>query len=102
MLHVLIASLRFASEHAHYCICVIIIDVFYLQSTQPVKIGTWGGNGGGRVDLSVLPRSLKSVTIRSGAAIDAIAFTYIGTDGKEHLAGPWGGGGGNPTTVHII
>jgi hypothetical protein len=70
MLRVLIASLRFASEHAHYCICVIIIDVFYLQTTQLVKIGTWGGNGGGRVDLSVLPRSLKSVTIRSGAAID--------------------------------
>ncbi|MCP8971409.1 jacalin family lectin, partial [Ectobacillus sp. SYSU M60031] len=71
------------------------------MTTQLVKIGTWGGNGGGRVDLSVLPRSLKSVTIRSGAAIDAIAFTYIGTDGKEHLAGPWGGGGGNPTTITL-
>lgn len=72
-----------------------------MQSTKLVKIGPWGGNGGGSVDISVPPNSLKNVTIRSGAAIDAIAFTYVGTDGNEHLAGPWGGGGGNPTTVHI-
>jgi hypothetical protein len=56
------------------------------MSTKLVKIGPWGGNGGGSVDISVPPNSLKNVTIRSGAAIDAIAFTYVGTDGNEHLA----------------
>uniref|UniRef100_A0A0E0PU25 Jacalin-type lectin domain-containing protein n=1 Tax=Oryza rufipogon TaxID=4529 RepID=A0A0E0PU25_ORYRU len=71
------------------------------MSTKLVKIGPWGGNGGGSVDISVPPNSLKNVTIRSGAAIDAIAFTYVGTDGNEHLAGPWGGGGGNPTTITL-
>ena len=65
-----------------------------------VKIGPWGGHGGGPADIpAVLPVNLKNVTIRSSEDfIDAIAFTYVGTDGNEHLAGPWGGGGGRATT----
>lgn len=64
-----------------------------------VKIGLWGGNGGSAQDITVKPRKLTGMTIRSGQAIDAVGFTYIGTDGQEHVVGPWGGNGGSPTTV---
>lgn len=59
---------------------------------QPVvKVGMWGGNNGNDHDLTMMPRRLVSVTIRSGEAIDSIMFSYIGEDMKEHMAGPWGG-----------
>lgn len=67
-----------------------------------VKIGQWGGNGGSAQDISVPPCKLTSVTIRSGLAIDAITFSYVGMDGLEHVVGPWGGLGGSPTTVCIV
>uniref|UniRef100_A0A0D9Y840 Jacalin-type lectin domain-containing protein n=1 Tax=Oryza glumipatula TaxID=40148 RepID=A0A0D9Y840_9ORYZ len=64
-----------------------------------VKIGLWGGNGGSAQDITVKPSKLTGMTIRSGQAIDAVGFTYIGTDGQEHVVGPWGGDGGSPTTI---
>uniref|UniRef100_A0A0E0JIA7 Jacalin-type lectin domain-containing protein n=1 Tax=Oryza punctata TaxID=4537 RepID=A0A0E0JIA7_ORYPU len=67
-----------------------------------VKIGQWGGNGGSAQDISVAPCKLTSVTIRSGQAIDAITFSYVGMDGLEHVVGPWGGPGGSPTTSKIV
>uniref|UniRef100_A0A0D3ENL3 Jacalin-type lectin domain-containing protein n=2 Tax=Oryza barthii TaxID=65489 RepID=A0A0D3ENL3_9ORYZ len=66
-----------------------------------VKIGQWGGNGGSAQDINVPPCKLASVTIRSGQAIDAITFSYVGMDGLEHVVGPWGGLGGSPTTFKI-
>uniref|UniRef100_A0ACD5W3S2 Uncharacterized protein n=1 Tax=Avena sativa TaxID=4498 RepID=A0ACD5W3S2_AVESA len=57
---------------------------------KPVMIGEWGGPGGGERNVQVTPGRLNSVTIHSGGTIDAISFTYIGTDYIEHSEGPWG------------
>uniref|UniRef100_A0ACD5TYT1 Uncharacterized protein n=1 Tax=Avena sativa TaxID=4498 RepID=A0ACD5TYT1_AVESA len=58
--------------------------------SMPVKIGAWGGPGGGERNVQVTPGRLNSVTIHSGGTIDAIYFTYVGTDYIEHSEGPWG------------
>ena len=62
-----------------------------MQRLPIVKLGMWGGNEGSYYDLDVMPRRLLTVTIRFGRAIDSIAFSYIGIDLNEHMAGPWGG-----------
>jgi hypothetical protein len=46
-----------------------------------------------------MPGRLASVTIHSGGTIDAISFTYIGTDYIEHSEGPWGRTLNTKTTV---
>jgi hypothetical protein len=63
------------------------------------KIGLWGGQGGSQQDITVPPKRLQSLTIRSGNAIDSIQFTYTDKAGQKHTAGPWGGFGGTPQTV---
>lgn len=75
-----------------------------MQSIPVVKLGMWGGSRshGKCDDLSVMPWRLLSVTIRCGDAIDSIMFSYIGTDLKEHVAGPWGGPYGDRTTYNGI
>ena len=70
-----------------------------MQSLPVVKLGMWGGNEGRYHDLSVMPRRLLTVTICCGGAIDSIAFSYIGIDLNEHMAGPWGGPYGAPRKV---
>ena len=55
-----------------------------------MKIGPWGGLGGGEKNAQVTPGRLSSITIHSGGTIDAISFTYIGTDYVQYSAGPWG------------
>ncbi|KQJ95910.1 horcolin isoform X1 [Brachypodium distachyon] len=58
--------------------------------SKPAKIGPWGGPGGDEQNVQVMPGRLASVTIHSGDTIDAISFTYIGTDYVPYSAGPWG------------
>uniref|UniRef100_A0ACD5W5B1 Uncharacterized protein n=1 Tax=Avena sativa TaxID=4498 RepID=A0ACD5W5B1_AVESA len=58
--------------------------------SMPVKIGAWGGPGGDERNMQATPGRLTSMTINSGVTIDAISFTYIGTDYIEHSEGPWG------------
>lgn len=58
------------------------------------KSGLWGGNEGGERDIKEVPRRLESVTIRSGHAIDSIAFSYTDQYGQSRTEGPWGGAGG--------
>lgn len=40
-----------------------------------------------------VPHRLESVTVRSGVAIDSIAFSYVNQAGKKQTLGPWGGDG---------
>ncbi|KAF7032536.1 hypothetical protein CFC21_043697 [Triticum aestivum] len=64
------------------------------------KIGPWGGNGGKEFDIpESVPQRLESVTIRSGVAIDSIAFSYINQAGKKQTLGPWGGDGELTDTI---
>jgi len=83
----------------------LMIDVFcpLFVASQPkgptTKAGLWGGQGGSNQDITVPPKRLQSLTIRSGSAIDAIEFTYIDNAGQKHTAGAWGGPGG---TAHRI
>ncbi|CAM0958756.1 unnamed protein product [Alopecurus aequalis] len=60
------------------------------RGSKPVKIGPLGGPGGDERNAQVTPGRLSSVTIHSGGTIDAISFTYIGTDYVQYSAGPWG------------
>lgn len=70
-----------------------------MQNTPLVKVGPWGGQGGGARDVNTQPQRLTSWTIRSGAAIYAIAFTYVDIDGKNCNSGLWGGNAGTPQKV---
>uniref|UniRef100_A0ACD5WE33 Uncharacterized protein n=1 Tax=Avena sativa TaxID=4498 RepID=A0ACD5WE33_AVESA len=56
------------------------------------KVGPWGGDLGYMHyhDVDVVPRRLISVVICCGNMIDSLAFTYSGSDGQQHTAGPWG------------
>jgi hypothetical protein len=45
-------------------------------------------------DVVEPPKRLESITIRSGAVIDAIEFSYVDQAGQKRTAGPWGGAGG--------
>ncbi|CAN6374129.1 unnamed protein product [Urochloa humidicola] len=71
------------------------------MSTTLVKVGPWGGKGGYPRDLNVLPERLTSVTIRSGEVIEAIRFTYVGTDGNIYTTDLWGGGTSNFTKIDL-
>ncbi|KAL6840996.1 hypothetical protein ACP4OV_029256 [Aristida adscensionis] len=64
-----------------------------------VKIGPWGGGGGGARDIAVAPHRLRSVVVRGEGAIDALSFTYTALDGTSHTAGQWGGCGGRKHKV---
>ncbi|XP_020102118.1 protein GOS9-like [Ananas comosus] len=63
-----------------------------------VKLGLWGGNGGNPRDIDGNPTRVSKIVVRSGQAIDSLAYDYD-QDGKTVQAGPWGGSGGNPTTI---
>lgn len=63
-----------------------------------LKLGLWGGRGGNLCDIDGYSRRLSKIVIRSGQAIDSLAFEYV-LDGKAYEAGPWGGSGGNPSQV---
>nr|CAB3465820.1 unnamed protein product [Digitaria exilis] len=67
----------------------------------PIKIGTWGGNGGEQFDITQPPVRLESMTIRAGRIIDSFGFTYVDQEGKKHTVGPYGGYGGKPTTIEF-
>ena len=72
----------------------------YWQQHPVTKIGTWGGNGGNPMDIAEAPKSLESITVRSGPGIvAAITFSYVDHAGQKHAAGPWGGSGEQPHTV---
>nr|CAB3462004.1 unnamed protein product [Digitaria exilis] len=67
----------------------------------PIKIGTWGGNGGEQFDITQPPVRLESITIRAGRIIDSFGFTYVDQEGKKHTVGPYGGYGGKPTMIEF-
>ncbi|KAF8666404.1 hypothetical protein HU200_053511 [Digitaria exilis] len=71
------------------------------KEAGPIKIGTWGGDGGEDFDVTEAPKRLESVTIRAGYVVDAIGFSYIDQLGKKHTVGPCGGNGGNDTTSQL-
>ena len=63
------------------------------------KIEPWGGTGGSVADVRVPPHRLERVMIRHGLIVDSIGYSYIDQTGRKHDAGPWGGNGGDITTV---
>ncbi|KAG2558248.1 hypothetical protein PVAP13_8NG124601, partial [Panicum virgatum] len=65
------------------------------------EIGPWGGDGGTSFDIPKPPRSLQTVTIRCGDAINSIAFTYTNRAGQKRTAGPWGGDGPLTATITL-
>uniref|UniRef100_A0A452XI39 Jacalin-type lectin domain-containing protein n=1 Tax=Aegilops tauschii subsp. strangulata TaxID=200361 RepID=A0A452XI39_AEGTS len=67
----------------HRC-CFGWFDKATAKMSKPVKIGPWGGNSGSERDVQPKPTRMVSVTVSSGAIIDAIAFTYVGTDNAQH------------------
>lgn len=72
---------------------------YFILQTFPIKIGMWGGGGGAEFDVIEPPKYLDSVMIRSGDIIDSFGFSYIDQAGQKHTLGPYGGNGGNLTTV---
>ncbi|XP_062211490.1 horcolin-like isoform X2 [Phragmites australis] len=67
-----------------------------------VKVGTWGGDAGIPLDITVAPQRLESIKLRWGKVIDWIAFSYRDREKQLHTAGPWGGNGKGEGDEEII
>ncbi|CAL4988105.1 unnamed protein product [Urochloa decumbens] len=63
--------------------------------------GPWGGDGGNTRDITVAPKSLKSVKVCSAVVVDALSFCYIDRNGREHSTPLWGGVGGSIRTINL-
>uniref|UniRef100_J3N1H2 Jacalin-type lectin domain-containing protein n=1 Tax=Oryza brachyantha TaxID=4533 RepID=J3N1H2_ORYBR len=71
-----------------------------LPTVELPKIGPWGGTGGRAREITVVPPChLDSVTICSGAIVDALAFSYRDAYGQRHSTPSWGGVGGISRTI---
>lgn len=64
------------------------------------KFGPWGGKGGGATDIEMAPNRLESITIRCGATIDSIEFSYTDYEGQYHTC-RLGGLGGRKHMVSV-
>src|SRR5438105_417908 len=53
-------------------------------------------------DITVAPRRLETITIRSSDVVNSLAFTYRDRDKLVHTAGPWGGNGGKEEKVFSL
>ncbi|KAL6907944.1 hypothetical protein ACP4OV_002114 [Aristida adscensionis] len=92
-----------------YTCCYPTSDLFveikplYLASSV-VKIGPWGRKGYRPVesfDIAVAPLRLESITVYHGDVVDGLAFSYRDREKQPHTAGPWGGTGGQVTTIEL-
>ncbi|PAN42655.1 hypothetical protein PAHAL_8G164000 [Panicum hallii] len=63
--------------------------------------GPWGGDGGRTHDITVAPQSLKSVKVCSAVVVDALGFSYLDRNGREHNTPLWGGVGGSIRTINL-
>nr|CAD1816961.1 unnamed protein product [Ananas comosus var. bracteatus] len=68
---------------------------FYGRSGRTRQAWIMGRNGGNPRDIDGNPTRVSKIVVRSGQAIDSLAYDYD-QDGKTFEAGPWGGSGGNP------
>lgn len=66
-----------------------------------MKIGPWGRGYQltENCDIAVAPLRLESITVNHGDVVDGLEFSYRDREKLPHTAGPWGGSGGQPTTV---
>ncbi|KAF6981678.1 hypothetical protein CFC21_000140 [Triticum aestivum] len=77
-----------------FCLCIPKV-------TPVTKMGLWGGNGGISFDITEMPRSLQTVTIRCGDVINSVMFSYTDQAGHKKIAGPWGGDGALTVTITL-
>ncbi|CAO2151881.1 unnamed protein product [Urochloa humidicola] len=63
--------------------------------------GPWGGDGGSTHDITVAPKSLKSVKVCSAVVVDALSFCYLDRNGRKHSTPLWGGVGGSIRTINL-
>lgn len=69
----------------------LTIDAFCRRKLPILtKLGPWGIQGPKTHDIQDKPERLESVTIRHGASINAMSFSYIDQAGQIHAAGPFG------------
>lgn len=62
-----------------------------MQRPTPTKVGPWGGDDKGTLqDITEIPYSLESITIRSEGDIHSIKFDYIDQAGIKRTGGQWG------------
>ncbi|PUZ63318.1 hypothetical protein GQ55_3G058400 [Panicum hallii var. hallii] len=78
-------------------------SIFMVAEAVPIKIGAWGGDGHGGTEFDVTepPRRLESMTVRAGNSVDSIGFSYADEEGQKHGVGPFGGTGGQLTTIEF-
>ncbi|KAF6992633.1 hypothetical protein CFC21_009611 [Triticum aestivum] len=86
--------------------CTFSISLFLCRlityaQTPVTKMGPWGADGGTAFDITELPRSLQTVTIRCGDVINSIGFSYTDQAGQKKIAGPWGGDGALSVTITL-
>ncbi|KAF6987097.1 hypothetical protein CFC21_004777 [Triticum aestivum] len=77
-----------------FCLCIP-------KAIPVTKMGPWGGDGGTSFDITELPRSLQTVTIRCGDVINSVMFSYTDQTGQKKTAGPWGGDGALTATITL-
>lgn len=67
-----------------------------------MKLGPCGGDGGGPNDMDIngITRILK-ISVRHGAAVDALTVCYL-RNGHKESTWMWGGNGGRMTEVQTL
>lgn len=65
------------------------------------RVGLFGGNGGRARDIRVAPHRLENVTICSNHVVESFSFSYTDHNGQQRTAGPWGGRGGEVSTINL-
>ncbi|XP_034606764.1 disease resistance protein Pik-2 isoform X3 [Setaria viridis] len=63
--------------------------------------GPWGGDGGSTRDITMAPKSLKSVKVCSAVVVDSLSFSYLDRYGREHNTPLWGGVGGSIRMINL-
>lgn len=82
-------------------ICIFIFASTYAQSaSNAISVAPWGGKGGSQSWEFILPDGarLTEISVRCGAVLDSISFTYKDQEGT-HSSRSFGGTGGTPYVV---
>ncbi|XP_034606763.1 disease resistance protein RGA5 isoform X2 [Setaria viridis] len=71
------------------------------EEEKEERRGPWGGDGGSTRDITMAPKSLKSVKVCSAVVVDSLSFSYLDRYGREHNTPLWGGVGGSIRMINL-
>src|SRR5689334_6407940 len=82
------------------CVMLDVTGTTFSQGVTSGKQGPSGGTGGTSCNTTALGGRLISITVRSGAYIDALDLNYDNKADPSNIV--CGGSGGSPKTITLI